>query len=295
MGGKSAKPTSDHPGKTGFVKAVYDIWVLERPTQLAAALAYFGLFSFAPVIYVAISVAGLFVDKVAALERLLSQTEVLLGTSTAEAAGQLVETVSAEPPGSPIVGLISAGLILYSATGVFYQLQFALNSIWKIPFTREDVRRRTLRERLISLVIVLSLGLMLVLVAVVSLVPNWIPSDSLLGSLIPVLAPTGYVAFATLVFGVLYKVLPATRIAWRDVWVGAATAAILLAVGIRLVVFFLGTAQMSSALQAAGAFVALLTAFYYFAQIFLLGAIVTRVYAQRRGSMRSQLLKPSPS
>jgi membrane protein len=288
MGRKSADPEPGSPGEAGFLKTVYTIWVLERPTQLAAALAYFGLFSFAPIIYVAISVAGLFVDKVVALERLLSRTEALLGPSAAEGARQLVESVSAQPPGSPLVGLISAGLILYTATGVFYQLQYALNSIWKLPFTRADVLRRTLRERLISLVIVLSLGLMLVLVAVIGLVPNWLPTDSLLGNLIPVLAPAGYVLIATLAFAVLYKVLPATRIAWRDVWAGAATAAILMAVGIRLVVFFLGSAQMSSALQAAGAFVVLLTSFYYFAQIFLLGAIITRVYAQRHGSMRAK-------
>jgi membrane protein len=203
-----------------------------------------------------------------------------------------VEGVSADQPGSPLIGLISAGLILYTATGVFYQLQFALNAIWKLPFTREDVLRRTLRERFISLVIVISLGLLLVLLAVIGLVPNWLRAGSILGRLIPVLAPAGYWALGTLAFAVLYKVLPARRIAWRDVWIGAATAAVLTAVGIRAVVFFLGSAQMSSALQAAGAFVVLLTSFYYFAQIFLLGAIITRVYAHRHGSLRSQPLIP---
>jgi membrane protein len=272
-----------------FFKEIYEIWISERPTQLAAALAYFGLFSFAPVIYIALTVAGIFVDQAVILERFLNRLETALGPGVSQAVQSLLNSINvAAPGGSFIVSLISFLFVLLAASGVFFQLQFALNTIWKVPILREGALRRTVRERLFSFLMVIGLGLLLVIVAVISLVLNWISSLSILFGSLPSFTVIGFIALATLTFGVMYKLLPGIKIAWRDVWGGAAAAALLMAGGGWLVVFLLGKFDISSALEATGSFIVLLTGFYYFSQIFLLGAILTRVYAQRYGSMSQQ-------
>jgi membrane protein len=273
-----------------FLKEIYEIWISERPNQLAAALAYFGLFSFAPVIYIALSIAGIFIDKSAVLDRFLARIEAALGPGISEAVQHLLNRVSVPASeGSWLISLISFLLLLLTASGVFYQLQYALNTVWKVPISKAGALQRTLRERLFSVLIVIGIGLLLVLATMISLVAQWISSISILPDLLPSLTFLGFIALAGLSFGVLYKLLPAIRIAWRDVWVGAVGAAFLVAIGGKVVIFFIGLTNFSSALEAAGAFIVLLTGFYYFAQMFLLGAIITRVYAHRYGSMRPEV------
>jgi membrane protein len=278
-----------HPPVVDFLKEIYEIWISERPNQLAAALAYFGLFSFAPVIYIALSVAGIFVDQAAILERFLNRLETVLGPAVAEAVQQMLNNVTiAAPGGSFIVSVISLLFVLLAASGVFFQLQFALNTIWKVPISREGALWRTVRGRLFSFLIVIGLGLLLVVGALLSLLSSWISSIFILPGFLPSLTLVGFIALATLTFGVMYKLLPGIKIAWRDVWAGAAAAALLIAGGGWLVIFFIERIDVSSALEATGSFIVLLTGFYYFAQIFLLGAVLTRVYAHRFGSMRQQ-------
>lgn len=278
-----------HPPVVVFFKEIYEIWISERPNQLAAALAYFGLFSFAPVIYIALSIAGVFVDQAAVLERFLNRLETALGPDVSQAVQQMLNNVTIADPGSSfIVSLISFIFVLLAASGVFFQLQFALNTVWKVPISKEGALRRTVRERLFSFLMVIGLGLLLVIGAVISLVSNWISSIFILSGFLPSLTLVGFIALATLTFGVMYKLLPGIKIAWRDVWAGAVAAALLIAGGGWLVRFFIENIDVSSALEATGSFIVLLTGFYYFSQIFLLGAILTRVYAQRYGSMRQQ-------
>jgi membrane protein len=284
----------DKPAWIIFIKELYQVWLTERPTQLAAALAYFGLFSFAPVIYIALAVAGIFVDKSSILDQLLERVESAFGAGVAQTIQDMLNNIS--PPGSEgsfLISVISLLLLLLTASGVFYQLQFALNTIWKVPRTSTQVLQRTLRERLFSFLMVIGMGLLLVLAAAVSLLTSWISSKSILPSLLPSLTFFGFIALATLTFGVMYKLLPAVKIAWRDVWIGALVAASLVTIGGMVIVFFIDNSSVSSALEAAGAFIILLTGFYYFSQIFLLGSIITRIYAHRRGSMRQQEFVPN--
>lgn len=281
------KPERKNPYIVGFFKETYDIWISERPTQLAAALAYFGLSSFAPVIYIAFSIAGIFIDKAALWDRFLNRLETALGTGVAQAIEEMLNNVNIEAPGGFfLISLISFLFLLLAASGVFFQLQFTLNTIWKVPISREGALKRTLRQRMFSFLIVIGLGLLLVAGAIVGLVSSWLSSFSILSGSLPFFTTLGFIVLATLVFAVMYKLLPAIRIAWRDVWAGAAVASSLIAIGGWLVIFFIQNTRISSALETAGSFVVLLTGFYYFAQIFLLGAILTRVYAQRSGSMR---------
>ncbi len=264
--------------------------------QLAAALAYFGLFSFAPVIYIALSVAGIFIDKSALVNGLLARVEEALGPAVSDAILRLLKNVSvAAPGGSLLISLISFLLLLFTASGVFFQLQYALNFIWKVPISRGTAWRRTIRERLFSVVMVLAVGLLLVVAAFMGLVSSWINSVPILSGLLPPLTFIGFVVLAAFSFGVMYKLLPAIRIGWRDVWRGAIVAASLIGMGGKVVLFFIGHTSLTSALEAAGAFIALLTGFYYFAQVFLLGAVMSRVYAFRYGSMRGQRASTVPS
>jgi membrane protein len=271
----------------GFLKAVYEIWISERPGQLAAALAYFGLFSFAPVIYISFRVAGIFIDQAVLMDRFMTRIETALGPGVAQVIQQLLENVTQKATGgSFLISLISFFFLLLAASGVFFQLQFALNSVWKVSNPAKGAIMRTMRQRLFSFLMVISFGLLLVAAAVISFFANWLSSISVLVGSLPSLTTLGFIGLATLSFGVMYKLLPAVKIAWRDVWLGAVVTSALVTLGAWLVVFFVKNTSFASALEAAGSFVVLLTGFYYFAQIFLFGAILTRVFAERYGSMR---------
>jgi membrane protein len=269
-----------------FIKEIYRIWVSERPTQLAAALAYFGLFSFAPVIYIAFIVAGIFIDRSALLERIMASVEATVGPGITEIIQGLLDSVTSKASGGTwLISLISFVVLLLAASGVFFQLQFVLNTVWKVPIPTERLMLRTLRKQLFSFIMVIALGLLLVATALLSVFANWLSTLFTLLGFQPSLTILGFFLIAALSFAVMYKILPDVKIAWRDVWGGALAAAGLVTIGGWLVAFLINKTSFASALEATGSFVILLTGFYYFAQIFLLGAIISRVYAQRYGSM----------
>jgi membrane protein len=279
-----------------FIKEIYRIWVSERPTQLAAALAYFGLFSFAPVIYIAFIVAGIFVDRSALLDRIMTSVEATVGPGITLVIQGLLDSVTSKATGGTwLISVISFIFLLLAASGVFFQLQFVLNTVWKVPIPTERLMLRTLRKQLFSFIMVIALGLLLVATAVLSVFANWLSTFFTLFGFRPSLTIVGFFGIAALSFAVMYKILPEVKIAWRDVWGGAIAAASLVTLGGWLVAFLITKTAFASALEATGSFVILLTGFYYFAQIFLLGAIISRVYAQRFGSMRPLPVDPSTS
>jgi membrane protein len=143
-----------------------------------------------------------------------------------------------------------------------------------------------MRQRLFSFLMVIGVCLLLVVSAAIGLLISWLSSIAILEGFQSSLTVAGFIVLATLSFGVMYKLLPEVKIAWRDVWLGALISAALVTLGGLLIAFFMKNTRLSSALEAAGAFVVLLTGFFYFAQILLFRAVLTRVYAQRYGSMR---------
>ena len=270
-----------------LVKEIYEIWIAERPTQLAAALAYFGLFSFAPVLYIAFSIAGIFIDPAILMERFLTQVESTLGPGVTQFILDMINRAAGKASGGTfLVSLISLAALFFAAMGVFSQLQFALNAVWQVPNPAKGTLLRTVRRQFFSFLMVIAVGLLLVAAAIFSFFASWLSSLFVRIGIQPYLTALGFAGLAALSFAVMYKLLPNTRIAWRDVWLGAVTAAGLVTVGGGLITFFLKHTSLASALEAAGSFVVLLTGFYYFAQIFLLGAILSRVYARRYGSKR---------
>jgi membrane protein len=275
-----------------FIKEVSKIWTSERPNQLAAALAYYSMFSFAPIIFVAVSIVGLFIDEIDPASQFFQRLEETFGAEISSLVQESVMALANTPSSSSVlVSLISFLALIYAASGLFFQLQYTLNTIWRVPPPQKGQTTSFIRKRLFSFLIVIGFGLLGVLAIFLNLFLTWLGStlQSLLGIdsgqilAVKVAAPL-LIAFILALF---YKILPETKVAWRDVWLGAAIATALIVAAALLVGLFFQVSTLSSALQASGAFTVLLTGFYYVAQIFLLGAVCCRVYADQYGSRRS--------
>jgi len=280
----------DRPSLRDFIKEIYQIWLTEKPNQLAAALAYFGMFSFTVVIYFAFRLAGIFINETAAAERFYARIEAVLGSETATFIQDSVAAISdANTGGSLIVTVVSMISLLLAAIGLFLQLKYVLNRIWGIPLIQQGQKLALFRRYLFAFIMVIALGLGIVLATVVNVAFAWFGSiikDYFGGSNIlaafNVLALMGVIVLAN---AFIYKVLPDVKLAWRDIWPGSVVAALLMAIGGLVIGLYFRIGGIASAFEAAGAFAVLMIAIYYFAQIFLIGALITRVYAQRYGSM----------
>ena len=274
-----------------FIREISQIWVTEKPNQLAAALAYFGMFSFAAVIYLAYLIAGIFINEVAAAEQFYTRIESVLGPETAAFIQDSVSAIAtANESESWIISIVSLISLLFAAMGLFLQLKYVLNRIWGVPLIQVGNRLAIIRQRLFAFIMVIALGLMVILVTMVNVIFAWLGSimeDYFVNSeLLTILNILALLAVIVLANAFIYKVLPDVKLAWRDVWLGAAAATLLMALGGLVIGLYFKLGGISSAFQAAGAFAVLMISIYYFAQIFLLGAIITRVYAHRSGSKR---------
>jgi len=271
--------------KWPFLKDIFLAWSADNPSRLAAALAYYGMFAFAPVIFIALTVAGLFIDEPATASQLFAQFEDTLGPETAQFIQDIVVNASQRASGgTALTSLISFGVLFYAASGLFVQLQYALNTIWEVPPASRGGIIAAIKDRLLAFVMAIGVGLLLVLATVVSVVVSVLTSFFDWGSYVPIINILSLLGLATISFALIYKVLPDVEIAWRDVWIGAAVTALLVSIGGWLVGFYLTHSNTGSAFEAAGALAVLLIAFYYIAQIFLFGAVFTKVYASRFGS-----------
>ena len=272
-----------------FILDVYRVWVSERPSQLAAALAYFGIFSFAPVIYIVYWVASLFINEVAGGERLYTRLEAVLGAETAAFLNDSVAAISASSTGgSWVVTLISLGTLLFAAMGLFLQIKYALNRVWGIPPTPPGDKFAFLRQQLFAFIMLIALGLLVILATLVNLVFAWFGTIVQYylgrGNLVTVINLLALFGLIILAIAFVYKVLPDLKVAWRDVWPGSITATLLKALGGLLIGLYFSLGGVHSAFEAAGAFAVLMIAIYFFAQIFLLGAVITKIYANEYGS-----------
>jgi membrane protein len=264
---------------------------------MGAALAYYTLFSIAPMLVIVIAVAGLVFGAEAARGEIVTQLRGLLGDDGAAAVQALLESAS-RPEEGALATITSVALLLLGATTVFAELQSDLDRIWRAEAAKSiNGIWAFLRARLLSFGMILALAFLLLVSLVVSAAlaalgnwwGGWFEGWALL---LEVLNFAASFAITTALFALVYKFLPRAEIAWRDVWIGAAVTALLFAVGKFLIGFYIGRSGISSAFGAAGSFVVLLVWVYYSTQIFLLGAEFTWVYAHEHGSRRG---KPRPS
>jgi len=274
-----------------FLRAIYRAWISERPGQLAAALAYFGLFSMAPIIFIAFTIANLVYKQVAEYSRLYERLAIALGPEAAQTIQRSVNSLGDTAfGGSTLVTVISILALLYAASGMFFQIQFALNSVFKTHSSERGQTRQFILQRLFSFLMVLGVGLLVIVATITNIAISWF--GSFLGNItgagraLAVLDWLTLFGLITLAFALLYKILPNVKITWRDVWPGAALAAVVVLLsGIILGTYF-RFGKVGSAFEVAGTIAIILIAFNIFAQIFLFGALFTREYTRWYGSGR---------
>lgn len=274
-----------------LVKEAVSAWIDDYAPSMGAALAYYTLSSIAPLLLIVIAVAGLVLDAEVARGQILEQLRGLMGEEGARAVEDLLR--SASKPSHGIVGTVVGAVVLaLGATTVFAELQSALDRIWRAP-AREATSSLwfLLRTRLLSFGLVLTLGFLLLVSLVVSAAlaayGRWAIPESweIVGQLLNVAASF---ALTTVAFALIYRYMPRVRIHWPDVWVGALLTSLLFSVGKLLIGLYIGKSGIVSGFGAAGSVVVMLIWVYYSAQVFLLGAELTWVYAHLFGSRRGQ-------
>ena len=278
---------------TAVFKAAFARWSQAKAPRLSAAMAYHAIFALAPLLVVAVELltlgfGGGTAHARAAHEALLGIITHSVGSETGKAIDGMM-TATANHHGQGIFAVaISWVLLIFGAIGLFAVVQDALNTIWETPERRGFDLRRLVRDRLASFVLLLAVGA--VLFAFVGLSAVLV---AFLGYVLPALAQSRLIleivnalvtaAIGSILFAVIYRVLPDAPVAWKDVWAGASLTAVLFVVGQYLLALYLGHVATKTLYGAAGSLVVILLWFYYASQIFLFGAAFTRVMAQERG------------
>jgi membrane protein len=278
-----------------LVKVAARAWVDDYAQSMGAALAYYTMFSIAPLLLIVISIAGLVFGEDAARGEIFGQLRGLLGPPVALAVQGLLESVNkpAESVTATVIGIV---LLLIGATSVFGELQDSLDRIWRAPArARRSGIWRLVRARLLSFGMILGAGFLLMASLVAStclaaLQKWWGPLFGGWAIVARVIELGLGFVLATLVFAMIYKIMPRVRIHWKDVWIGAIVTSILFTAGKHVIGVYIGKSGVSSGFGAAASLVVLLVWVYYSAQIFLLGAEFTWAYSHKFGSRKGQPL-----
>ena len=279
-----------------LIKDAVRAWVDDYAPSMGAALSYYTIFSLGPVLLIVISVAGLIFGAEAARGEIFAQLRGLMGTDAAKAIEDVLTSVNKPTEGitATVLGFV---LLFIGATTVFGELQDALDRIWRAP-----ARDKTggiwglLRARLLSFGLILGIAFLLIVSLVLSAATAafgrwWSGAFEGWEVLIQLVNIVFSYLVTTLAFAMIYKIMPRVKVRWHDVWLGAAVTALLFTIGKFLIGLYIGKSGIASGFGAAGSVIIVLVWVYYSAQIFLLGAEFTWVYARTHGSMRS-LEKP---
>jgi membrane protein len=272
----------------GLLKETWTEWQEDKASRLAAALAYYTAFSIAPLIIIAIAIAAVVFGEEAAQGGIEDQLRGLLGPQGANAVEEIIKN-SDKPKEGSIATIISVVILLFGASGVFGQLQDSLNTIWEVAPKPDRGIMGFIKDRFLSFTMVLGIGFLLLvsllLSAVLATLSNFlghlIPGLTFLWSILNFLISFGVI---TVLFALIYRVLPDAKIAWGDVWIGSIITALLFTIGKSLIGLYLGNSSVGSTYGAAGSFVVLLLWVNYSAQILFFGAEFTQVYANKYGS-----------
>jgi membrane protein len=273
----------------GMLKETFKEWQDDDALQLGASLSYYTIFSIAPLLLIVIAVAGLIYGREAVQGQLVGELRGLVGEQGGEAIQTMVANAGLHGSGGVLATVIGVLTILFGATGLFVALQDSLNRIWEVKAKPGQGLKGFIMNRFISFGMILGIGFLLlvslVLSAAMAALGTW-ATGLMPGAEVLVKILTFVVAFAveTLLFAMIFKVLPDVKIAWRDVWIGAAVTALLFTLGKFLIGLYIAHSSVASTFGAAGSVVILLLWVYYSSQILFLGAEFTQVYASRYGS-----------
>jgi membrane protein len=273
----------------GIVKETFQEWNEDKVPLWAAGLAYYTVFSLAPLLLIAIAIAGAVFGEEAARGELVNQIRGLIGQEGAEAVQAMIQNARKPESGGTIATLFGVIALLFGASGVFGQLQDALNTIWEVKPKPKQALRAFLQSRFLSFASVLVIGFLLLVSLVLSatlsgisayfsgLIGNW----AILGEFLNFVISFGVI---TLLIAAIYKFLPDVDVTWKDLWVGAAVTSLLFSLGKYFIGLYLGNSGVTSTYGAAGSLIVILIWVFYSAQIILLGAEFTQVYAKHRGT-----------
>ncbi|MDX2023669.1 MAG: YihY/virulence factor BrkB family protein [Deltaproteobacteria bacterium] len=262
------------------------MWLDKKSPRLGASLSYYAVFSIAPTLLVALSIAGLVLGSDAAQGRVLDELKTVLGPDAA----QLVQTMlakSSEQKSGIVGSIVGIVTLILGATAVMVELQAALDILWDTA-PRTSGIKALIKERILSLALVLTVGFLLVvsllvsaaMVAVSNSLGRYMPGMVVLGTILNNVVSFGVL---TVFFALVFKYLPNAKVAWKDVWMGGLLTSALFQLGRALIALYIGRAGVSSTFGAAGSLAVLLVWVYYSSQIVLMGAAVTRLWAERFG------------
>jgi membrane protein len=271
-----------------LVKTTALDWSKDNAARLAASLAYYTLLSLAPLVVIAIGVAGLVFGEQAARGQIAAQLGGIVGVRAAEGVEAIIANARTPSAGiaSTVVGVV---VLLIGASGVFGEIQSSLNTIWNVEPKPGRGIRGVIRDRFLSFTMVLGVAFLLLVSLILSAAlsaaghffADSIPAGEFVWEAVNFLISIGII---TLLFALIFRVIPDVDIEWRDVWTGAAVTALLFTLGKFLLGLYLGKSATTSAYGAAGSLVALAVWVYYASQILFLGAEFTQVQARQRGS-----------
>jgi membrane protein len=264
-------------------------WTEDKVPMLGAALAYYTVFSLAPLLVISIAAAGFVFGEEAARGQIFDQMRSLIGNEGARAMQDMVQSANAHPATGLIATVTGVVTLLFGASGIFGQLQTSLNIIWGVEPKPGRGIGGIVRDRFLSfgfiLVVCFLLLVSLLLSAAITFVSTWVGGVALgteiFAHALNIVLSLGV---ATLLFAMVFKFLPDAKIAWRDVWIGAFVTALLFSIGKFGLGFYLGASSVGSSFGAAGSLIVLLLWVYYSAQILFFGAELTQVYANRCGT-----------
>jgi membrane protein len=264
-----------------------------RPMELAAALSYYTLLSLAPLVLMAVALAGLVFERATVEGKIVTEMHLLVGAEGSE----VVKTVlrhSRDPEKGALSVVIGIAVLVLGATTVFVQLQSSLNRIWKVDeSSHASVVWVFIKERLLSLAMVLAIGFLLLVSLVVSAAVAAFHETALGGLSDAAIVLEGLnvlvsLVVVTLLFATIFKVLPDTPVAWRDVWVGAIITAVLFTIGKSLIGLYLGRTSIGSPYGAAGSLVVMTVWVFYASMIVFFGAELTYMRSKRKRGVENR-------
>ena len=274
-----------------ILKLAYQDWQEDNASRLAAALAYYTIFSLAPMLVIVIAITGLIWEADVVRTQILSQVQGLIGAEGAEFVANLISN-----RGSPAEGIVALILgiitLLFGALGVFNELHNSLNLIWNMKVEKPKGFLRSIKQilidRILSFAMILAIGFLLLVSLVITAALS--ATQETLGDAFPfselvwqIVNLALSIAVITVLFALMFKFLPDAEIAWHDAWIGAFFTSLLFSLGKAAIGIYLGNSAVASAFGAAGSLVLLLLWMYYSAQILFFGAELTQVYANRYG------------
>lgn len=277
---------------SNILKLTHQGWKADNASRLSAALAYYTIFSLAPLLVIIIALTGLFWQREVIESQIMGQVEGLVGAEGRTFISDLLSSAGRPAAGitATIIGIIT---LLFGALGVFNELHNSLNEIWDVEVEETkgfvEAIKKVVFSRLLSFTMILGIGFLLLVSLVISAglsavqetIGNAIPVSEILLQIVNLIISVGVI---TVLFALMFKFLPDADVAWRDVWLGAFVTALLFSLGKFLIGLYLGNSAVASSFGAAGSLVLLLVWMYYSAQILFFGAEFTQVYANNYGS-----------